>query len=433
MTTSQLLSPAPAAAEPAAPGAGAIGLRTWLAVLALAFALRAGWGAWVPVVPVSDGHAYDVFAQNLATHGVYGWTPAAPTAFWPVGTSFLYSLLFRAFGHGYGPIVVLNVALGVAVVALTMLLATRWFGPTAGALAGALVAAWPSQVQFTTVLASELPFMVLVLAAAWVSLRDGAAGPGRAVLTGVLLAAASYVRPTALLLPALFGAVLAVRTRRLAPLAWAALAVVTMAACIAPWTVRNARLFHRVVLVSTNGGTNAWMGNNPHTSGEFMPPPYPAGMNEAESNEHLGREARAYILGHPIRFAARSALKLVRLHERESIGVTWNSKGLEPLGPRAVLALKLVANAYWWAAFAMAIAGIVLVARREGLRASAHPTVAVWAYFAVVHAVTVIQDRYHFPAIPFMAALVGAVAAAIVARARRGVAHRREPQTVSSP
>lgn len=390
-------------------------------MLALALVLRVAWAVLVPVVPLSDSLAYDVFARNLATHGVYGWTPDAPTAFWPVGTSFIYSLLFRAFGHSYLPVVVLNVALGLSIVALTMMLATRWFGARVGTVAGTLIAAWPSQVQFTTVLASELPFMALLLGATWtwfgetVTLR-------RAVLTGALLAAASYFRPTALLLPVAFAAALAFQTRRWVPVGWAAVLGLTMAVLIAPWSVRNTRLFGRIVLISTNAGTTSWMGNNAETTGEFMRPPYPPGMNEADSNEYFGQEARKYILDHPARFVGRTMVKLLRLHERESIGITWNSAGLERFGGRTVFALKLVSNIYWWVCCSLAIAGTVILTRREGWRTLAHPALAIWGYFAAVHAITLIQDRYHFPSIPFIATLAAYAMVAWRTRAAAGTA-----------
>jgi hypothetical protein len=104
-------------------------------------------------------------------------------------------------------------------------------------------------------------------------------------------------------------------------------------------------------------------------------------------------------------------VKLVRLHERESIGIAWNP-GVERFGAAAVFALKLGSNAYWWAACALALTGIGVLARREGWRAVSHPAVVIWAYFAAVHAVTVIQDRYRLPAIPLVAALAGIALAA---------------------
>jgi hypothetical protein len=78
-------------------------VRAAFVVLAIAFLLRLGWAMLIPVAPVSDSAAYDAFAQTLALHGVYGWTPDQPSAFWPIGTSAIYDALYALFGHSYTP------------------------------------------------------------------------------------------------------------------------------------------------------------------------------------------------------------------------------------------------------------------------------------------------------------------------------------------
>src|SRR5205823_6068560 len=38
--------------------------------------------------------------------------------------------------------------------------------------------------------------------------------------------------------------------------------------CLAPWTVRNYRVFGRIVPVCESGGINLWIGNNPAATGD---------------------------------------------------------------------------------------------------------------------------------------------------------------------
>ena len=47
------------------------------------------------------------------------------------------------------------------------------------------------------------------------------------------------------------------------------------------------------------------------------------------------------------------------------------------------------------------------------------PSLVIWAYFTVVHAATVIQDRYHFASVPF----IGILAASLAARNPRPSEH----------
>ena len=236
-----------------------VGRGTWVRLLGLAVSLRLAWALLVPVVPTSDSVLYEQFSRVLATHGVYGYSPTELTAFWPVGTSFLYSLVYRSFGPGFVPIVGMNLVIGAAIVALTVVLARQWFGTRAAVAAGFLVACWPALIEFTTVLASELPFILMIMLAvvAWQKLP----GPWwLAPSTGLFLACASLIRPTALLLlPILAIMSLAASVPWRRTLRWSIIAGVVLVACITPWSVRNTRLFGRPVLLSTNGGTNTWM------------------------------------------------------------------------------------------------------------------------------------------------------------------------------
>jgi 4-amino-4-deoxy-L-arabinose transferase-like glycosyltransferase len=376
----------------------------WSLVLALALALRVLWAALVPVVPLSDSLAYDLYARNLAKFDQYCLSPGDPSAYWPVGTSFIYSVLYRLFGTGNGSIVGFNIILGTLTTLLVLELATRWFGPKAGLLAGLLYAIWPSQIEFTTILASELLFNFFILLAIFFWNRKAMPNWTDAILAGIALAAASYVRPLALILPALFLLWTLARGKWTAMIARAAITTAVMLLLILPWTIRNYFAFHTIVLVSTNGGANLWMGNNPDSNGHYMElPPRPPGMNEAQFDNHLGKIAKTYIRQHPDVFLKRSAHRIVNTFDRETIGVDWNQ---EALNDHAIRYLKILSTVYWWAMLLGGIVGVgILVTQNPILKTLLHPAIVMWIYFATVHAVTVSNDRYHFPTIPFIAGL----------------------------
>jgi hypothetical protein len=384
----------------------------YLLVAALAVVLRGAWALMVPVIPLSDSHAYDVFARNLAAGLRYGWDGVNPSAYWPVGTSFVYSLVYRAFhpdAWGYAPVAVLNLVLGTAMVALGMAVAHRWFGRMVAIATGLMLAFWPTHVQFTTIIASETMFTVLCLAAilAWPEPGQRRAVT-RAVVAGLCIALATYVRPTALLVPVVLAGSAWLRGMRFRDAALqVAAAAVVIAAILAPWSVRNTRAFGQFVLVSTNGGSNLWMGNNPTTTGFYQErPPQPSNMNEAQFDKELGRQAKAWIVQRPGEFVKRTVVKAVRLHERETIGIAWNQEALSKRsGQRGLTMMKLSSQAYWMVALAGSFCGLVILARRYRLRAVVHPALAIWGYFTAVHAVIVIQDRYHLPATPMIASL----------------------------
>ncbi len=435
--------------------------RRLLALALLALSLRLAWAALVPVVPVSDSHAYDTFAGNIASGVGMAWEPGRPTAYWPVGTPAAYALLYTIFGHTYTPILALNAILGCAITLLAAMLGARWFGRDAGTWAGVFTACWPWQIQFTTILASELQFTFLVLLGTWlwIVLRDAAVHRPhsvrlhllRTVAAGLVFGLGTLVRPTALLLPIVLGGIEFLTLRhRLRTTVVTGVTLAVLLATISPWALRNSRLYGELVLVSTNGGVNLWMGNNPDTTGAYQKELEAApGMNEAAWNRMHKEQAVAFIKQDPLAFVKRSIIKAVRLHDRETIGVAWNKEGLALARPdlfaptgegesalafdqrRATKILKLVSSAYWYAILSIAFAGILLLPwRSQFWLVLNHPALVLWAYFTAVHAVIVVQDRYHFPSTPMVATLAGLAAATGLARLRRG---RRPDGTDAQP
>jgi hypothetical protein len=385
--------------------------RSLFIVLLTALILRVIWAFIVPVVPLSDSYAYDVFARNLASGVGYGWGPGNLAAHWPVGTSFIYSLFYRGFGVTYVPIVVFNVCISLGTIWLAMTLATRWFGKQVAFNAGLLLAFWPAQIEFVSILGSELPFNALLMTwlVIWDSMRSKPWIAG--VALGVVAAATCYVRPTALLIPVVLLVIDMARDRRFVePTLKAAMTLLIACLLIAPWSIRNTRLLGSFVQISTNGGVNFWEGNNPTSDGSTQAlPAETMNMNEALRDRYLGRLAAAYIREHPGKFIVRTLSKAVRLYSHESIGVYWNKAGLESrFGYRVFTPLKVFSSFYWACALMLGLGGLIGLVRQIGpVRALFHPAVTFWLYFTAVYAVTVIQDRYHFAAVPFIALLGG--------------------------
>lgn len=398
--------------------------RATIVVLAIGLVLRMGWAALVPVDPISDSAAYDAFARTIVEHGVYGWTADQPSAFWPVGTSAIYAGLYFLFGHSYVPVVILNIILGIGIVALTMMLTHVFFDDATAIVAGGLMAVWPSQVAYVTILASELPFTFFVMLGMTAWFQPNLSKLVRAVASGLAFGAAAYIRPVSLVLPFVLWLSSIPNWRKLlGDIQTVAVAMIVIGLTIAPWSVRNSKLFDGFVLVSTNGGVNLWMGNNPKTDGFYMPPPAStSGLNEHARDKALGDEARRYIIDNPSLFVLRTIKKALLLHVGETVAIHWNAGGIKrSFGENALLLLKLLTQGFWTIALLLSLVGIGIVARRDGiLSALFHPIVLTWAYFTAVYAITVIQDRYHFPSHPLVAAL-----AAVTIVSAMQLRHRR--------
>ena len=358
----------------------------------------------MPAYPVSDGVLYDEFAQSIAAGRGYAFPDGTMTEYWPVGASAIYSLLYRAVGIRPWVVPVYQAFLGAYIVGLTWRLARQALGPSVAAVAAWLTAAWPLLIEFTTIFASELLFVALVLTSLniWVS-RSLPFGL-RMILWGASIAAATYVRPTALPMLLIFPALQWTLDRDWRALILGSLlAALTASLLFAPWAYRSLALFDRFVLVSANGGVNLWMGNNPESTGGYMALPDKKFSTEVDRDRYYGREAVNFILSHPLEYAKLSFRRAVTTYGRETIGIVWNEKGLNSkYSDRSLLTLKRISSAYWWMLIILGFAGTVLVLRRR-LGWPLWPLLAAFAYLTAFPIFTVGMDRYHVPIDPLIA------------------------------
>lgn len=386
--------------------------RDLIFVILVALAIRFAWAATISIAPLSDSHAYDVFARNLLRYGVFGWTSDAPFAFWPPGTSFLYAGVYRIFGESFSNIVGLNILLSCGLLATTARVACRFYGGQVAIFAAGILAIWPTLIMFTTVLASELPFMLLTISAldAWSMPKRSLLL--RSIIAGGLLGAAALVRPLALALPLLFGVsfcfsgpfslkVFGTEFRMVFA------SSIVMALVISPWTWRNYKLYGEPVLISTNGGVTFWMGNSPGTDGAYMEiPERLSQLNDNEQSKILGGEARNFIREYPAAFVSRTLKKVLQLYSNESIGVSWNLRGINgSFGDDATSFLKRLTQISWALICLLAFAGLVKIVGSCGWRAMVFPEIVCIIFYTLVSGIIVSQDRYHLAFAPQLAIL----------------------------
>lgn len=377
-------------------------------IILIGLCLRVVWALLIPVEPVSDSQAYDTFAQNIWLHGVYGWTPTEPTSYWPVGTSALYALIYHLAGHNHTWIVVLNILLSIGITFYTFKLAGLFFTKSVALLTALLVSIWPTHVFFSTVLASELPYMLLTLVGIYYFFAEDEITLKNILITGVCFALAYYIRPlaTTVLVVCAFCAVVSARKSALKTGLRAFAIFNIMVVAVIPWAKRNYDLYGQVVPMSTNDGAVFWMGNTPGTEGGYHElPEYVKNMNEYQRNQVLKQEAIENIKSEPVEFIKRTLAKFIKFHSHETIGVTWNAEGISSsIGDRWLLPLKLVSQTFWIACLGGGLVGVILFLRKEPLNQLFHPFILLWLSSAGLHALIVAQDRYHIPIVPFVAA-----------------------------
>ncbi|THK41187.1 glycosyltransferase family 39 protein [Methylophaga sp. SB9B] len=383
-----------------------------LYILIVALALRLLWLALIPVVPVSDSIMYHEFAKSISAGNGYAYPEGHLTAYWPVGTPAIYAFLFTVFGESFLIIAIFNLIVGLLTLVLMMALAKLWFNEPTAYIVGVIYALWPSQIQFTTILASETIFNVFILLGIFFWYRPESNKYSNWIIASVFFVAAAYVRPIALLIPFIIIGLSFLRGFDFKKVfSSAIITVITMAILITPWAVRNYNLFGEVVLISTNGGPVFWMGNNPDSTGEYMPLPEDLYFeSETERADYFKSEAVKHIKAEPGIFAKRLVKRFVDYYRSENIGVNWNIEGIKQQGwDKAVLPLKLISSAFWVLLVLLALYGAVNLIRKEGWfnALTVTPIFALIAYNTTLHTIIASGDRYHFPIIPFIGLLAG--------------------------
>ncbi|HEY8599275.1 MAG TPA: glycosyltransferase family 39 protein, partial [Thermomicrobiales bacterium] len=176
--------------------------------------------------------------------------------------------LLRLFGQSLTPVWLIQIALSLGTVALVYLLGNLWHDRrTVARLAALGCALYLPFAVYSRLLLSETVFTFLIVLA-FVALTQHARGGGwlPLIVAGGAFGGAILTRGIALpFLAAIPLWALALREGR-RPVSWRAAltrsAVVIGVALliIAPWTVRNALVYHRLIPVDTTGGYNFWLG-----------------------------------------------------------------------------------------------------------------------------------------------------------------------------
>ena len=262
-----------------------------LGVFVLALGLRAGYLSEIVDLPEFDRPAvdagyHDYWAWGLAS----GEWPASgdledphfdSTPFFkPPLCPYFLAAVYRMFGHNYLAARIIQMLIGSASCVLGYWLGRRLFGRVTGAVCGAMMAGYWGFVYFDSELREIvlLVFLHLLLICGLLELRRRPTALG-ALACGAVLGLAALGKPNSLLFVPVAAVWLAMVLRRTLPArrraALAGCLVGGTLVTVAPATIRNAVAAKDFVLISSNGGINLYIGNNPTSSGFSVRLPEP--------------------------------------------------------------------------------------------------------------------------------------------------------------
>lgn len=339
--------------------------------------------------PQNDAFEYDYYAHSIAAGGGYpesGYLrQGGPTAIRGPGYPYLLGGVYAASGDSRTAGRLVGAALGVLAVFLIYLIGRRIWGRRVGLIAGALAAVFPPLVLLSRELWSETLFIPLELGAVLCVLEFRRSGGELrwAAAAGTLCGFALLTRNTAapLLICIPLGMIVAPFRFTLGKLRAPLLVLAVAALVVAPWTIRNLAEFGRLVPVTTSTGITAAGVYDPasHDSGTHgawrTPQAIPhfthlfetPGIDEAEVDSVLRREARNFAWQHPGYVAEVFAWNLARMFELTG-GSVVDSKG-EAVEERGIGSATPVAErAGLLLAAALAACGLaaMVTSRRRG-------------------------------------------------------------------
>ncbi len=350
--------------------------------------------------PVIDAATYDDAARSIAAgHG------HPDLIFWqPPGYSYFLSWIYTMAGPGYLAPRIAQALLGATSALMTAWIGARVFGRRVGLVAGYGVALYGMLIYYDGELLTPSLTVALQLAAVALALRARERPERGAWLwgaSGLLAGLGSVVTAPTLVI----GAVLAVAA---SGRAWAVL--LGMAIAIAPVTLRNLERGGELVPISSNGGVNLYIGNNPRydeTVGirpdlhwkKFVLEPRREGIRGAAgASSYFVGKVVYYATSDPAGFARLQARKLYLLLAGNEIPRNQEIYPARAYSPvlRALL-WKIPGLAFpFGLLMPIAVLGLWVGARRAPMLAA-----IVLAYAAAVLAFF-ITARYRVPLIPFL-------------------------------
>ncbi|HUS82408.1 MAG TPA: glycosyltransferase family 39 protein [Dehalococcoidia bacterium] len=400
-------------------------LDTWIvAIFAVALILRLLWALEVECSPRAvwrwDMTLYDYQAHALAEGDGYIDYSGNPTAHWPPGYPAALAAVYHFTDDSLLGARLLNVVAGSLTVVLVYLLGARVFGRAAGLAGAALLAVFPNQVFYTSLVMTEplftALFVMILTLTAYAALGAKPPRLWHMVSIGALIGLASLVRGEALLLAPLVALALLLRWRSWRKVAeYSVVLVVGTVLIVAPWTARNVVRMKALIPISTSATEALWVGHHEGADGKIadfgvVGTAY-AGLPNPElevktSNEAL-RQALTFMRSRPLDELQLVPKKFAALYKGDGSALRWMQLDTPTIRPSLADGLWALSNTFYRVVLVLALLGLpAWFSLRDSSKALLVTVVVAWtALFSIVFFG---DERFHFSVIPIFCLWAGA-------------------------
>lgn len=407
--------------------APSVGNRIWLTFwLFFGLALRIAWILLFPVTLKSDSLAYFQVAAVMAK----GHTGAG--AYWPPGFSLFLAPFFMIFGARPWVTQICALLFFVAAYLLTYTLANRVQGGLTARIAPMLVAVWPGYFTLAGINCKESFLAALVPAALLLYLKASDCRPadafehnlssatetgpngarfrwGYVMASGLCLGFMALTQPGFLLFPAVILGFELLRCKSFLRAAGrTAVLSVFMLAAILPWTFRNYLVFHRIVLISNNGGSVFYRSNNPLANANYSAAgEVPLPSDEFAASQLGYKMAGDWIAHHFGDFAVLMAKKQAVFLGDDALGAYETLKRDRNPSTALYASVKGFCNLFWLALWTVLFLGSPLLFRLYNWRLWYGLLFLPILYQWVIDSVYESGPRHHVPYVALIGILAG--------------------------
>jgi len=396
-----------------------------------AFIIRISWVYFVDAQLTSDAIRY--YKSGVEISAGKGYVAnGAPTAYFPVGYPAFLGLIFAVFGPSLFIGKISNIILSMGILFFSYYISKRLFNSElVGRITLLVLSFYPNHIAYCSLLLSETLFLFLLLLGTML-LIEAKHGLWLALASGTVFGLTCLVKPQAIFIPAIFFGVSQITNVRkkvfLKHLRLFVIVHISMIITILPWVVRNYRVFNKFVLISTNGGINLVIGNNPYATGKIT------GYNDKiramiDAPNEYAREMKAYTVA--LEYIGKQPLETIRLipkklgylYLRDTDGANTNivgTRSIEDKMRRPLFLFKILSQFYYMLILMLFLLSIYVLfdKRRNKARAQPLPTLGLWIviYFTFIYSVFFGDSRFHFPVIPWIVMYVGGLAELFLGR-----------------
>lgn len=379
-----------------------------LSLFGLPLIIRLLYVILFPTVVFGDATAYDSLAIGLIEGKGYG---GGTNSYWPPGQSFFLATIYTVFGYNPQIACIFQVFISSLTCIIIYYIGKTVINKKIGIIAGLIAALYPAFIIFSGSLHTETLFIFLLsLSILYLLKIHEQTSIKNLLIVGVSLGLATLIRPIIVgFIPfILLWMLLSSKERKKNLMRFMAIFVIMMVV-VSPWTIRNYNVHHGFVLVSTNGGVNFWIGNNPDATGRMLEKENQTMLwtiwnmtnDEVERDKLFYEKGFEFIKENPSKFLVLGAKKFAHFWGFILPFFTCYLYGyfINPtsgwlfmlLAPLTVLPYAIV--------LPFAIFGIIFYQKWDR---KASLLFLLMFYYVVIHSIILSSTRYHLPLVPFL-------------------------------